>query len=91
MDKISQSFISRVKTYLKKQDIPYVKVLDTENILILRSAGDYHYMLVQFFDMPTGWMKTQRYFKFKVVKPTDYNHIIKSITKYTESSNESRI
>jgi hypothetical protein len=86
MNKTNQSFIAKVKTYLKKSELPYIRIKDTENILVMRSAGDYHYMLVQFFDMPTGWMKTQRYFKFKVVKPTDYNHIIKSITKYTESS-----
>ncbi len=84
MDKISKSFISRVKTYLRKQDIPYIRIQDTENILILRSAGSYHYMLVQFFDLPTGWLKTRKYFKFKVVKPNDYNQIIKSIENYTK-------
>ena len=82
MNKISHSFIAKVKTYLKKAELPYVRVPDTENLLVLRSAGSHHYLLIQFYDMPKGWLNERRYFDIKITKGIDYNQVTASIERY---------
>ena len=82
MNKISHSFIAKVKTYLKKAELPYVRIPDTENLLVLRSAGSHHYLLIQFYDMPKGWLNERRYFDIKITKGIDYNQVTASIERY---------
>jgi hypothetical protein len=82
MKKISHSFIAKVKTYLKKAELPYARIPDTENILVLRSAGSHHYLLIQFYDMPQGWLENRKYFDIKVTKGIDYNQVTNSIERY---------
>jgi len=84
MQKISHSFIAKVKTYLKKAELPYTRVPDTENILVLRSAGSHHYLLIQFYDMPKGWLEDRRYFDIKITKGIDYKQVTASIEKYLQ-------
>lgn len=81
MDKIKISTLTKVKSYLKKLDIPFMKV-DNDNILLLRSAGSHHYLLVQVYSMPEGWFSARRHFDIKVIRPSDYKKAIESIDKY---------
>ena len=50
--RITDYFISKVKRHLKEKDIPFMNVNDSKNLMILRPAGNYHYLVIQFFEMP---------------------------------------
>jgi hypothetical protein len=73
--------INRIKAHLKEAKMPYLK-LHNDNILLLRSAGSHHYLLVQFYSMPDGWFSERRHFDIKIAQPRDYNNAIESINKY---------
>ena len=81
MDKIKLNTLTKVRAYLKNLNIPYLKV-HNDNILLLRSAGSHHYLLVQVYSMPEGWFSARRHFDIKVVRPNDYKKAIESIDKY---------
>lgn len=81
MDKIKLNTLTKVRAYLKSIDIPFMKV-DNDNILLLRSAGSHHYLLVQVYSMPEGWFSARRHFDIKVIRPSDYKKAIESVNKY---------
>lgn len=81
MDKIKLNTLAKVRTYLKGLDIPFMKV-DNDNILLLRSSGSHHYLLVQVYSMPEGWFSARRHFDIKVVRPSDYKKAVESVNKY---------
>ena len=77
-----QSLINKVKTYLKKSELPYTKIPDTENLLVMRSVGSHHYLLIQFFDMPDNWFSDRKYFDIKVTYGNDVSQVKESIERY---------
>lgn len=82
MEKIKQSFIARVKTFLKKSELPYTRIPDTENLLVMRSVGSHHYLLIQFYDMPQNWFEDRKYFDIKVVKGKELMQVTRAIERY---------
>lgn len=82
MNSPSKFFISRVKTFLKKAELPFTRIPDTENILVLRASGSHHYLLIQFYDMPKGWLNDRKYFDIKITRGVDYNQVTNSIERY---------
>jgi len=82
MEKIKQSFIARVKTFLKKSELPYTRIPDTENLLVMRSVGSHHYLLIQFYDMPQNWFEDRKYFDIKVVKGRELMQVTRAIERY---------
>lgn len=81
-NKITQNFINRVKKYLRDNDLPFINVNDSNNIMVLRSAGSYHYLVIQFFDMPEEWMYERRHFQIKTAYAIDYKQLTNSIERY---------
>lgn len=77
-----QSLINRVKAYLKKSELPYTKIPDTENLLVMRSVGSHHYLLIQFYDMPDNWFNDRKYFDIKVAYGNDVSQVKESIERY---------
>ena len=49
--RITDYFVCKVKKHLKDNDIPFMNVNDSKNLMILRPAGNYHYLVIQFFEM----------------------------------------
>jgi hypothetical protein len=82
MEKTKQSFIARVKTYLKKSELPYTRIPDTENLLVMRSVGSHHYLLIQFYDMPHNWFEDRKYFDIKVLYGNDIKQVSSGIERY---------
>jgi hypothetical protein len=80
--RITDYFISKVKRHLKENDIPFMNVNDSKNLMILRPAGNYHYLVIQFFEMPDEWMYDRRHFSIKTAYAIDFNQIINSIKRY---------
>lgn len=82
MEKIRHSFIARVKTYLKKAELPYTRIPNTENLLVMRSVGSHHYLLIKFYDMPDNWFQDRKYFDIKVVEGNELKQVTESIERY---------
>lgn len=82
MNKTKQSFIARVKTFLKKSELPYTRIPDTENLLVMRSVGTHHYLLIQFYDMPESWFNDRKYFDIKIAYGNNYAQVTSAIERY---------
>jgi hypothetical protein len=73
------SQIGKVKKYLTDNNIPFMKFQDTENYMILRTSGGYHYLILKFYDMPINNWKG---FEFKIEEVQSLEESIKAINKY---------
>ena len=82
MNKTSKSFITKVRAFLKKSELPYTRIKDTENILVMRSVGSHHYLLIQFYDMPESWFNDRKYFDIKIAYGNNYAQVTDSIERY---------
>lgn len=82
MDTKKSSLIARVKTFLKKSNLPFTKIKDTENILLMKSVGSHHYLLIQFYDMPDKWFDDRNYFDIKVAYGIDYKQVVDAVERY---------
>lgn len=89
-NKITQRFINKIRRYLKDNNLPFINVQDSKNIMLLRSAGSYHYLVIQFFEMPDKWMYERRHFKIKTAYAIDYNQLINSINRYLDATADIR-
>jgi hypothetical protein len=84
-NRITNSFIDKIRKYLKDNDLPFINVNNSKNIMVLRSAGSYHYLVIQFFDMPELWMHQRRHFKIKTAYAIDYNQLTNAIDRYLDA------
>ena len=82
MDTKKSSLIAKVKTFLKKSNLPFIKIKDTENILLMKSVGSHHYLLIQFYDMPDKWFDDRNYFDIKVAYGIDYKQVVSAVERY---------
>ena len=73
------SQIVKVKKYLTDNNIPFMKFQDTENYMILRTSGGYHYLILKFYDMP---INTWKGFEFKIEEVQSLEESVKAINKY---------
>ena len=73
------SQIEKVKKHLKENNIPFMKYQETENYMILRASGGYHYLILKFYDMPINNWKG---FEFKIEEVQSLEESIKAINKY---------
>lgn len=73
------SQIGKVKKYLTDNNIPFMKFQDTENYMILRTSGGYHYLILKFYDMPINNWKE---FEFKIEEVQSLEESVKAIDKY---------
>jgi hypothetical protein len=88
MHKTSNALVRETKKYLSRIKVPFKVIEDTENILIMKSVGDYHYCIIQFFDFPDGWAKKRSCFKWKTVYGNSADQIVKSVNRYLLNKNE---
>jgi hypothetical protein len=73
------SQIGKVKKYLTDNNIPFMRLPDTENYMILRASGGYHYLILKFYDMPINNWKG---FEFKIEEVQSLEESVKAIDKY---------
>jgi hypothetical protein len=84
--RITLSFIEKIRKYLKDNDLPFINIEDSKNILVLRSAGSYHYLAIQFFDMPPKFNEKTKYFDIKTAYALDYNQLTNAINRYLNAT-----
>jgi len=82
MDTKKNSLITKVKTFLKKSNLPFTKIKNTENLLLMKSVGNHHYLLIQFYDMPDKWFDDRNYFDIKVAYGIEYKQVIGAVERY---------
>jgi hypothetical protein len=73
------SQITKVKKHLKDNNIPFMKYQDTENYMILRASGGYHYLILKFYELPINNWKG---FEFKIEEVKTLDESVKAINKY---------
>ena len=73
------STIAKLKAYLKENNIPFVRFQESENYMILRASGGYHYLILKFYDMPINNWKG---FEFKIEEVQSLEESVKAIDKY---------
>jgi hypothetical protein len=73
------SQIEKVKKHLKENNIPFMKYQDTENYMILRASGGYHYLILKFYELPINNWKG---FEFKIEEVKTLDESVKAINKY---------
>jgi hypothetical protein len=70
------------KRILRERGLRYASVLAGNNLLVLKSSGDYHYLLIQFDDLPHHWMEDRKYFNIKIAYAIDPDQINNAIDRY---------
>jgi hypothetical protein len=80
--KSHDAFVNKVKKYLSTNNIPFIPIDGTKNILVLKSSKEYHYLLIQFFDMPDDWTHRTRHFNIKNAYGIDSDQTINAIKRY---------
>lgn len=73
------SQIAKVKKHLADNNIPFMKYQDTENYMILRASGGYHYLILKFYELPINNWKG---FEFKIEEVKTLDESVKAINKY---------
>ena len=73
------SQIEKVKKHLKENNIPFMKYQETENYMILRASGGYHYLILKFYELPINNWKG---FEFKIEEVKTLDESVKAINKY---------
>lgn len=87
-NRITLSFIEKIRKYLRDNGLPFINIEDSKNILVLRSAGSYHYLAIQFFDMPPRFNEKSRYFQIKTAYAIDYNQLTNAINRYLDADSK---
>ena len=73
------SQIAKVKKHLTENNIHFMKYQDTENYMILRASGGYHYLILKFYELPINNWKG---FEFKIEEVKTLDESVKAINKY---------
>lgn len=73
---------NKVRRALRERGLRYSSVLGGNNILVLKSSGDYHYLLIQFEELPDHWLVDRNYFDFKIAYAISYEQILHALDRY---------
>lgn len=79
---INTRFVNKIKKYLDNSNAPFVELGNTRNLIVLKASGNYHYMLIHFYDMPEKAMDNFRYFDVKTTYAITYEQVMSSIKSY---------
>lgn len=74
--------INKTRRSLRERGLRYASVLGGNNLLVLKSSGDYHYLLIQFDDLPEHWMTDRKYFNIKIAYAINHDQILNALDRY---------
>lgn len=84
----TKSLINKTKKYLKEKNLSFINVNDSHNLMVLKASGEYHYLVIQFFDMPEKWMYQRRHFNIKTAYAIDYQQLTNAINRYLDATTD---
>jgi hypothetical protein len=73
---------NKTKRSLRERGLRYASVLGGNNLLVLRSNDEYHYLLIQFDHLPEHWMTDRKYFNIKIAYAIDHEQILNAVDRY---------
>lgn len=73
---------NKTKRSLRERGLRYASVLNTNNLLVLKASGDYHYLLIQFDHLPEHWMTDRKYFNIKIAYAINHEQILNAVDRY---------
>lgn len=73
---------SKVRRSLRERGLRYASVLNTNNLLVLKASGEYHYLLIQFDHLPEHWMTDRKYFNIKIAYAINHEQILNAVDRY---------
>lgn len=71
-----------VEKYLKENRIPYLRVDDSINLVVLRNSKNSHYCTIEFYEMGEGWFDKKKPFTFHRIVSRKVYQILALIKKY---------
>ena len=71
-----------VERYLKENGIPYLKVDDSINLVVLRNSNNSHYCTIEFYEMGEDWFNKKQPFTFNRIVSRKVYQILALIEKY---------
>lgn len=71
-----------VEKYLKDNGIPYLKIDDSINLVVLRNSSSSHYCTIEFFEMSDEWFNKKQPFTFHRIVSKKVYQILALIKKY---------
>jgi hypothetical protein len=74
--------INKTRRSLRERGLRYASVLGSNNLLVLRASGDYHYLLIQFDHLPEHWMTDRKYFNIKIAYAMNHEQILNAVDRY---------
>lgn len=73
---------NKTKRSLRERGLRYASVLNTNNLLVLKASGEYHYLLIQFDHLPEHWMTDRKYFNIKIAYAINHEQILNAVDRY---------
>ena len=74
--------INKTRRSLRERGLRYASVLNTNNLLVLKASGEYHYLLIQFDHLPEQWMTDRKYFNIKIAYAINHEQILNAVDRY---------
>ena len=74
--------LSKTRRSLRERGLRYASVLGSNNLLVLKASGEYHYLLIQFEALPEYWIRDRKYFNIKIAYAINHDQILNSIDRY---------
>jgi hypothetical protein len=71
-----------VEKYLKENGIPYLKIDDSINLVVLRNSTASHYCTIEFYELGEGWFEKKKPFTFHRIVSRKAYQILELIKKY---------
>jgi len=71
-----------VEKYLKDNGIPYLKIDDSINLVVLKNSTNSHYCTIEFYEMGEGWFEKKKPFTFHRIVSRKAYQILSLINNY---------
>lgn len=71
-----------VEKYLKDNGIPYLKIDDSINLVVLKNSTNSHYCTIEFYEMGEGWFEKKKPFTFHRIVSRKAYQILALINNY---------
>lgn len=82
MNRNARRLSRMTEEYLREEGIPYLKMDDTINLILLKNNSTCHYCAVEFFEVDDEWYSKKKPFKFKRIWGNTIQVIMTRINQY---------